>query len=102
MYENALNGNISLLSDVPCALVPMVFFRAWHQWLNQPTEMTRPDRIDNTPFICEHEMLAFDPNCPTDVDGLLVVIQRSDWDELERLCGYEFLAIIQNSSSLII
>ncbi|KAJ7940429.1 hypothetical protein B0H13DRAFT_2648065 [Mycena leptocephala] len=85
MYENALNGNISLLCDVPCALIPVEFVHAWRQWLNRPTEQTRPDRIDNTPFFCEHDMLAFDPNCSTDIDGLLVVVQRSDWDQLERL-----------------
>lgn len=91
MYENALNGNISLLSDVPCALVPAGFIHAWRQWLSQPTEMVRPDQIDLTPFICEHEMLALDPNCPTDIEGVLVVIQRSDWDELKKLSGHKFL-----------
>lgn len=85
MHENALNGNISLLSDVPCALVPVDFVLAWQEWLNRPTEKIRPDKVDNTPFFCEHDMLAFDPNCSTDIDGLLVVIQRSDWDELQRL-----------------
>lgn len=84
MYENALNGNISLLSDVPCALVPMAFVQAWRQWLSQPTEQIRPDSIDNTPFICEHEMLSIDPNCPSDMESL-VVIQRNDWYELEKL-----------------
>ncbi|KAJ7156934.1 hypothetical protein C8R43DRAFT_1183392, partial [Mycena crocata] len=98
MYDNALNGNISLLSDVPCALVPVVFMRAWHEWLKEPTEMVRPDRIDNTPFICEHEMLAIDPNCPTDIDGLLVVVQRSDWDELKRLYSGGPLISVQKSN----
>ncbi|KAJ7724461.1 hypothetical protein DFH07DRAFT_854832 [Mycena maculata] len=85
MYENALNGNISLLSDVPCALVPEAFVHAWREWVSQPAEEIRPDRIDNTPFICPHEMLAIDPNCPTDIQGSLVVIQRADWDELAKL-----------------
>ncbi|KAJ7444900.1 hypothetical protein FB451DRAFT_1343700 [Mycena latifolia] len=98
MYDNALNGNISLLSDVPCALVPVGFVHAWRQWLGQPTEMIRPDRIDNTPFICEHELLAIDPNCPTDIDGSLVVVQRSDWDELERIYSGGPLIAIQKSN----
>ncbi|KAJ7510074.1 cysteine proteinase [Mycena galericulata] len=98
MYENALNGNISLLSDVPCALVPVAFVESWRQWLSQPTEQIRPDSIDNSPFICEHEMLAIDPNCPTDIEGLLVVIQRSDWDELERLYSGGPLIAVQKSN----
>ncbi|KAJ6597092.1 cysteine proteinase [Mycena vulgaris] len=98
MYENALNGNISLLSDVPCALVPVVFVRAWRQWLGQPTEVIRPERIDNMNFICEHELLAFDPNCPTDMEGSLVVIQRSDWDELQRLYSGGPLIAVQKSN----
>ncbi|KAJ6525652.1 hypothetical protein B0H19DRAFT_585928 [Mycena capillaripes] len=98
MHENALNGNISLLSDVPCALVPVEFVLAWREWLNRPTEKIRPDRIDNTPFFCEHDMLTFDPNCSTDMDGLLVVIQRSDWDELERLYSGGPLIAVQRSN----
>ncbi|KAJ7087835.1 hypothetical protein C8R44DRAFT_28584 [Mycena epipterygia] len=98
MYENALNGNISLLSDVPCALVPAGFIHAWRQWLSQPTEMVRPGQIDLTPFICEHEMLALDPNCPTDIEGVLVVIQRSDWDELKKLYSGGPLIAVQKSN----
>ncbi|KAJ6623503.1 hypothetical protein B0H10DRAFT_2010118 [Mycena sp. CBHHK59/15] len=85
MYDHALDGGTSLLRDVPCAFVPVAFVRAWRQWLNQPTEMIRPDSIDNWPFICQHEMLIFDPNCPADFEDSLVLIQRSDWDELEEL-----------------
>ncbi|KAJ6497048.1 hypothetical protein C8R47DRAFT_1184375 [Mycena vitilis] len=98
MFENALNGNISLLSDVPCALVPLVFVQAWRQWLTRPTEQIRPDSIDNSPFFCKHDLLAFDPNCSTDVDGLLVVIQRPDWDELERLYSGGPLIAVQKAN----
>ncbi|KAJ7047010.1 hypothetical protein C8F04DRAFT_1062446 [Mycena alexandri] len=100
MYDNALNGNISLLSDVPCALVPADFVREWRQWVNRPGEKIRPDRINNAPFFCEHDMLAFDPNCSTDWEGSLVVIQRSDWDLLARLYpGGLLIAIQKNNDS---
>ncbi|KAJ7172277.1 hypothetical protein C8R46DRAFT_1175273 [Mycena filopes] len=100
MHENALNGNISLLSDVPCALVPASFVLAWREWLLRPTETIRPDRINNLPFFCEHDLLAFDPNCSTDMEGLLVVIQQSDWVELERLySGGPLIAVERNSDS---
>jgi ubiquitin carboxyl-terminal hydrolase 48 len=85
MYENALDGNVSLLSEVPCALVPVDFVQAWRDWLGRPSERMRPDRLTNAAFFCEHDILAVDPNCSTDLDGWLVVIQRSDWNELERL-----------------
>ncbi|KAJ7097738.1 cysteine proteinase [Mycena belliarum] len=97
MHENALNGNISLLSDVPCALIAEGFVRAWHHWLSQPTQIVRPDRIDNSPFICEHGLLAFDPNCPNDTEGLLIVIQRSDWDELKTMYPGGPLIAVQKS-----
>ncbi|KAJ7775067.1 hypothetical protein B0H16DRAFT_1672615 [Mycena metata] len=100
MYDNALNGNISLLSDVPCALVPADFVREWRQWVLRPHEKIRPDRINNAPFFCEHDMLAFDPNCSTDWEGSLVVIQRSDWDLLAPLYpGGLLIAIQKNSDS---
>ncbi|KAJ7632814.1 cysteine proteinase [Roridomyces roridus] len=85
MYDNALNGNTSLLTEVPCALVPRTFVEEWREWVNHPTEKVRPDRVDNSPFFCQHELLAIDPNCPSDLEGLLVVIQQSDFRELEKL-----------------
>jgi ubiquitin carboxyl-terminal hydrolase 48 len=86
MYDNALNPNSEFPNDdTPLALVPVVFVRAWRQWLSQPTEMLRPDSIHNTPFICEHQMLAVDPNCSSDWEGTHVLIKRADWDALEKL-----------------
>ncbi|KAF7363613.1 hypothetical protein MSAN_01018400 [Mycena sanguinolenta] len=98
MYDNALDANVSLLSDVPCALITVEFVRAWREWLSRPTEKIRPDRISNLPFFCEHDMLVVDPNCPTDLDGFLVPIQRSDWDELQRLYSGGPLIAIQKSN----
>ncbi|KAK7020447.1 hypothetical protein R3P38DRAFT_2969526 [Favolaschia claudopus] len=83
MFDNALAGNISLLIDIPCALVPVDFLQAWREWLVRPTEKTRPGRIDTEVFFCDHGLLTVDPNCPNDLDGHLVVIQRSDWNELQ-------------------
>jgi len=85
MHDNTLNGNMALLENVPCAIVPAHFIRSWRQWLLRPTETPRPDAVDNTPFICEHDLLAFDPNCPTDLNASLAVIKRSDWNALEML-----------------
>ncbi|RDB21476.1 Ubiquitin carboxyl-terminal hydrolase 48 [Hypsizygus marmoreus] len=85
MYDNVLSGDTAQLEGVPCALVPTNFVQSWKRWLDRPTEASRPDTVDNTSFICEHDRLVFDPNCPTDLDSSFVVIKRSDWDILETL-----------------
>lgn len=86
MHENALTGNSILLEDVPCALVPARFVRLWRQWLIRPTESPRPDTIDNTVFLCEHDKLVLDPNSSADLDvSVVAVIKRSDWNILENL-----------------
>ena len=83
MYDNALNGNTALLEDVPSAIVPSEFVRSWRQWLNRPSDVVRPGRIDNSQFVCEHGLLAFDPNVSGDMDTTMTIIKRSDWDTLE-------------------
>jgi ubiquitin carboxyl-terminal hydrolase 48 len=85
MHDNVLNGNTALLENVPLAVVPAQFVRSWRQWLLRPSETVRPDAINNQPFICEHNLLVFDPNDPTDMDATIAVIKRSDWDCLEAL-----------------
>jgi ubiquitin carboxyl-terminal hydrolase 48 len=85
MYDNALNGNTTLLEDVPCAIMASQFVRAWRQWLGRPSENVRPDTIDNSAFLFEHDKLVFDPNCPTDLDSSVAFVKRADWDVLEAL-----------------
>jgi len=84
MHETSLNA-LNMLENIPCAILPTQFLRSWRQWLLRPTENSRPDIIDNTPFICEHDLLVFDPNNPTDFDASITMIKRSDWDYLESL-----------------
>lgn len=85
MHDNSLNGGTKLLENVPCAIVPAHFIRAWKQWLFRPAELPRPDVVDNSQFICEHGLLNLDPNCSNDLDANVAVITRSDWDVLETL-----------------
>ncbi|TFK42426.1 hypothetical protein BDQ12DRAFT_644097 [Crucibulum laeve] len=66
-------------------VLPTHFLNGWRKWVDNPTVHTRPGKVDNTPFLCEHEMLAFDPNCPTDLDSTLAIIKSEDWDILETL-----------------
>ena len=85
MLDHALNGDTALLEDTPLAIVPSQFVRSWKMWLGRPTEYPRPPGINNSPFFCEHDQLAFDPNVPADMDSKLAVIKRSDWEVLQNL-----------------
>ncbi|KAL7283349.1 hypothetical protein ACG7TL_002778 [Trametes sanguinea] len=97
MHDNALNGNTALLEGVSCAIVPTQFVRSWRQWIMRPSEVPRPQAIDNSEFICEHGLLAFDPNFGGDMDGSMTVIKRSDWDALEELYTAGPLIAVENS-----
>ena len=85
MHDNALNGNTALLEDTPCAIVPSQFVRSWRQWVTRPSEISRPEAVDNSQFICEHNLLAFDPNIAGDLDSSMTIIKRGDWNALEEL-----------------
>ncbi|KAH7929713.1 cysteine proteinase [Leucogyrophana mollusca] len=89
MHDNALTGNTLLLENVPCAVIPAQFVRSWRQWLSRPTESPRPQGVDPSQFLCHHEELVFDPNCPNDLDTSIALIQRTEWEILEGLypCG---------------
>jgi ubiquitin carboxyl-terminal hydrolase 48 len=41
--------------------------------------------FDNASFICEHELLAFDPNCHADLDSTIMIIELDEWHALESL-----------------
>jgi hypothetical protein len=83
MHDHALN--METLQEQPCAIIPATFLKAWHLWLNRPTEAPRPETVDNTPFICTHDLLNLDPNSTTDFDSSFALIKRDDWDTLENL-----------------
>ncbi|KAI0780996.1 cysteine proteinase, partial [Trametes elegans] len=97
MHDNALNGNTALLEDVPCAIVPSQFVRSWRQWIMRPSEVARPEALDNSPFVCEHGLLAFDPNESEDIDASMSIIKRSDWEALTELYSVGPLIAIENT-----
>jgi hypothetical protein len=84
MQENALNGNTALLENVACALVPASFVREWKLWILRPGHHPRPDRLDNSPFLCDHGLLALDLN-RGDLDRSVCLVRHPDWDVLEDL-----------------
>ncbi|KAK7054721.1 hypothetical protein VNI00_003184 [Paramarasmius palmivorus] len=86
MFEYACDqGTFFSFESVPNAIVPSSFIRQWRQWLGKPTEYERPARVDNSVFLCEHELLSLDPNCPSDLDHDVTIIKLSEWDILESL-----------------
>ncbi|KAF7969279.1 hypothetical protein HWV62_27809 [Athelia sp. TMB] len=85
MYENAQMGSNYDSENVPCAIIPTKFVRAWKKWVLKPGETTRPEVLDNSPFFCEHSKLVLDPNCSEDLNVSVTIVRRSDWDSLEEL-----------------
>ena len=84
MQENALNGNTALLENVACALIPASFVREWKLWILRPGHHPRPACLDNSPFLCDHNLLALDLN-RGDLDRSVCLVRRSDWEVLKEL-----------------
>ena len=59
--------------------------RTWRQWVTRPSELMRPEGVDNSQFICEHGQLTFDPNISGDLDSSMTIIKSTDWDALAEL-----------------
>lgn len=85
MFDFALTGNMLLLENVPCVIVPSSFVRDWRQWVQRPTERPRPEGPDTSPLFCtEHQLLNFDPNS-IDLDESLAIIRRVEYDKLSPM-----------------
>ncbi|KAI0032221.1 cysteine proteinase [Vararia minispora EC-137] len=84
MFDHALKGDIALLEDTALALVPSSFVRGWRHWNLRFATIPRPPGIDNSAFLCEHDLLAFDPN-KGDIDETMCIVLKSDWETLQRL-----------------
>ena len=85
LHETSLDSWTESSDPQHCAVIPMQFVKGWRRWLNSPCDNPRPDVFNNTLFICEHEMLVFDPNCQTDLDSTIMVIGIDEWHALESL-----------------
>ncbi|CAA7271556.1 unnamed protein product [Cyclocybe aegerita] len=82
IYEPTLDTwAVDRSTRTQCAIVPSQFIKKWKRWLNSP-DNARPESIDNSSFLCKHGLLLLDPNCSTDLDSSVIVIQREDWDTL--------------------
>ncbi|TFY82365.1 hypothetical protein EWM64_g1642 [Hericium alpestre] len=84
MHDNALNGNTKLLENVPCAMIPAQFVRSWRQWVTRPSLQPRPEKVDTSMSLCEHNLLCIDPNS-SDFDTSVTLVRLQDWQVLEEL-----------------
>ncbi|KAF8969843.1 hypothetical protein BDZ97DRAFT_1956803 [Flammula alnicola] len=85
IYEPSLDSWANGPEMVSCAVLPSQFIKKWKRWLNNPCDNLRPDLVDNTPFLCEHDLLGFDPNCAADLDSTITIIQEDQWNTLQTL-----------------
>ncbi|KII88369.1 hypothetical protein PLICRDRAFT_92113 [Plicaturopsis crispa FD-325 SS-3] len=100
MHDNALLGTTAKLRDVPCAIIPASFVRAWRSWLLRPAVNARPERVDTSIYMCEHEHLILDPNCEEDWDSgaQAVAVKLSDWHLLSESYPVGPLIFIERKS----
>ncbi|KAF9053878.1 cysteine proteinase [Hymenopellis radicata] len=81
--KHLINVSATEVEAPEYALVPIIFLKAWRQWLTSPTNAERPTKVDNAPFICEHSHLVFDPNRRVDWEFSHSMVALSDWRDLE-------------------
>ncbi|KAJ4487816.1 cysteine proteinase [Lentinula aciculospora] len=79
MLEYASDKDL-FFENVSCALIPLDFLRSWRRWAHKPMEVARPNELDNSVFLCEHEMLNLDFS---DIGSTAAIIKRAEWDLLE-------------------
>ncbi|TFK76330.1 cysteine proteinase [Pluteus cervinus] len=84
LLDNASTGLLAVELNKPSALISTDFYKSWKRWVTRPTEVSRPETIDNSAFLCEHSLLAFDPNHAPDLANF-IVINQEEWDALTIL-----------------
>ncbi|KAG6860930.1 hypothetical protein C0995_005885 [Termitomyces sp. Mi166 len=97
-HAQLLSEDSVAADNVSCAIIPIDFAKKWRKWLERPTDSPRPERVDNTRFLCEHDMLVIDPNVPSEFESMTLLILRSDWDILESLYSAGPLITIERKS----
>ncbi|EAU88811.1 hypothetical protein CC1G_01184 [Coprinopsis cinerea okayama7 len=65
-----------------CAIIPTRFYTSWKRWIDSPASHDRPDCIDTESLLCAHSMLLYDPGCRVDMDSIITLIRRDEWEIL--------------------
>jgi hypothetical protein len=64
------------------AIIPYSFVAQWNRWIRNPQIHDRPDSIDNSFFLCEHDQLIIDFADITKFDPEYALIDMATWDKL--------------------
>ncbi|KAF4614469.1 hypothetical protein D9613_002689 [Agrocybe pediades] len=83
--QSSLDAWAELGDFAPCAVLPTQFIREWKRWISSPFDNPRPGLVDNNRFICQHDHLLFDPNCHSDMESVITVVKKDEWDVLQSL-----------------
>lgn len=67
------------------ALIGADFFRRWRAWISRPHDRPRPETIDNSWLLCQHNQLLVDPSISQDLGTTVLLISLKDWDHFMDL-----------------
>ena len=70
---------------VPLAIINPHFLRAWRSWLLRPGDRPRPEALDNSCLLCEHDKLNFNPSISSDLNDSAAIITLEEWRILEDM-----------------
>ncbi|KAG8769316.1 hypothetical protein FRC15_004641 [Serendipita sp. 397] len=76
------NGKI-VLTGVTYALIPTNWVRSWMSWIGEPRRHSRPADVDNSIFLCSHDLLALDPCDATSLMNTdLSLVTLMQWEKI--------------------
>jgi len=69
------------------SLGPVDFMERWRSFVTKPADNARPEMIDNSNLLCEHDLFLFDLGNPVDRDNIegLSIIKEEEWSYLKSL-----------------
>ncbi|KAK1222681.1 hypothetical protein PQX77_014467 [Marasmius sp. AFHP31] len=104
MYDHACNAGLAgtrdFLEHVNLAIIPSSFLRHWKLWATKPTENDRPETLDNSVFLCEHNMLLFEPRA-YHLDDNVAAVLHEEWDILVQLYNAGPLITLERNEGCI-
>ncbi|KAG7092641.1 hypothetical protein E1B28_008981 [Marasmius oreades] len=83
-YAGITETNNLFHENETLAIIPSSFLHRWRLWLTRPTEYERPESLDNTVFLCEHDMLTFDPET-YEIENDVAAILYTEWQTLKQI-----------------
>ncbi|GAA6037198.1 hypothetical protein JCM8097_008783 [Rhodosporidiobolus ruineniae] len=88
--QSRLTGNRLPISadDHGHYAIPKVWCHAWNAWVKGgargPNSKTRPGQVDNSIYLCKHDLLCFDLRREVEGNRSVVVVPPKEWQYLEK------------------